>query len=215
MRTPDCQARRALGSSACVLLPCLPRLRRALRGVCSDMLRALLRCADAIACAMRRGYPPASQVASLGAANTGAAAEAGRPYAELWLGTHPSGPAVLPGACSSCGGARSRNAADRALCSAVCSRGRRHAQGLAGGGAGAAPWRCRGSALRRRPAVSAQGAWQRGTSAFVMRFRCASPSRAGRRRCCPSPPRCRSRRTPTRRWRRSCSRSDPTFTRRG
>jgi mannose-6-phosphate isomerase len=41
----------------------------------------------------------ASQVASLGSANTGAAAEAGRPYAELWLGTHPSGPARLPGAC--------------------------------------------------------------------------------------------------------------------
>jgi mannose-6-phosphate isomerase class I len=38
------------------------------------------------------------QVASLGAANTGAPAEAGRPYAELWLGTHPSGPAQLPGA---------------------------------------------------------------------------------------------------------------------
>jgi mannose-6-phosphate isomerase len=54
------------------------------------------------------------QVASLGAANTGAPAEAGRPYAELWLGTHPSGPAQLPGASLlrwSCGFALTRHPA--------------------------------------------------------------------------------------------------------
>ena len=38
------------------------------------------------------------QVASLGSANTGVPAVEGTPYAELWLGTHPSGPATLEGA---------------------------------------------------------------------------------------------------------------------
>lgn len=41
---------------------------------------------------------PSCTVAALGAANTGAPAQPGVPYAELWLGTHPSGPARLAGA---------------------------------------------------------------------------------------------------------------------
>ena len=101
MRTPDCQARPQIivHEAQPRHMAWLPPLRRVfLRGVCSGMQRTQLRGADAAACALRCAMRFASQVASLGAANTGAAAEAGRPYAELWLGTHPSGPAVLPGA---------------------------------------------------------------------------------------------------------------------
>ena len=36
-----------------------------------------------------------SEVSSLGALNTGQASDASKPYAELWMGTHPSGPSVV------------------------------------------------------------------------------------------------------------------------
>ena len=40
----------------------------------------------------------AAQVAELCARNSGVPAEPGRPYAEFWVGTHPSGPSQLQGA---------------------------------------------------------------------------------------------------------------------
>lgn len=40
------------------------------------------------------------QVALLGQHNTGSPVDASKPYAELWMGTHPSGPSKLAGALS-------------------------------------------------------------------------------------------------------------------
>eukprot|EP00227_Mantoniella_beaufortii_P022101 CAMPEP_0197580346 /NCGR_PEP_ID=MMETSP1326-20131121/4164_1 /TAXON_ID=1155430 /ORGANISM="Genus nov. species nov., Strain RCC2288" /LENGTH=135 /DNA_ID=CAMNT_0043144067 /DNA_START=303 /DNA_END=707 /DNA_ORIENTATION=- len=41
------------------------------------------------------GITGASEVSSLGELNTGTASDATKPYAELWMGTHPSGPSVV------------------------------------------------------------------------------------------------------------------------
>ena len=41
------------------------------------------------------GITGASEVSSLGALNTGQASDPSKPYAELWMGTHPSGPSVV------------------------------------------------------------------------------------------------------------------------
>ena len=38
-----------------------------------------------------------SEVASLGERNTGTSADREKPYAELWMGTHPSGPSIVKG----------------------------------------------------------------------------------------------------------------------
>ena len=36
-----------------------------------------------------------SEVASLGERNTGTSADPEKPHAELWMGTHPSGPSLV------------------------------------------------------------------------------------------------------------------------
>jgi mannose-6-phosphate isomerase len=41
------------------------------------------------------GITGTSEVSSLGAANTGVPTDPTKPYAELWMGTHPSGPSVV------------------------------------------------------------------------------------------------------------------------
>ena len=41
------------------------------------------------------GITGVSEVAALGALNTGVAADPTLPYAELWMGTHPSGPSIV------------------------------------------------------------------------------------------------------------------------
>jgi len=41
------------------------------------------------------GITGASEVRSLGESNTGVPADPAKPYAELWMGTHPSGPSVV------------------------------------------------------------------------------------------------------------------------
>ena len=38
-----------------------------------------------------------SEVASLGERNTGTSADREKPHAELWMGTHPSGPSIVKG----------------------------------------------------------------------------------------------------------------------
>ena len=52
----------------------------------------------ALTCAVQNydwGITGASEVSALGALNTGTASEVAKPYAELWMGTHPSGPSTV------------------------------------------------------------------------------------------------------------------------
>lgn len=51
-----------------------------------------------LSCAVQNydwGITGDSEVSSLGALNTGEASDPSKPYAELWMGTHPSGPSVV------------------------------------------------------------------------------------------------------------------------
>ena len=41
------------------------------------------------------GIKGRSEVSALGALNTGVPSDASKPYAELWMGTHPSGPSLV------------------------------------------------------------------------------------------------------------------------
>ena len=41
------------------------------------------------------GIKGGCEVSSLGELNTGAPSDPSKPYAELWMGTHPSGPSVV------------------------------------------------------------------------------------------------------------------------
>ena len=54
----------------------------------------------ALTCAVQNydwGVVGDSEVSSLGEANAGVASDATKPHAELWMGTHPSGPSVVVG----------------------------------------------------------------------------------------------------------------------
>ena len=102
--------------------------------------------------------PRATQVAALGAANTGVPATDGTPYAELWLGTHPSGAAKLSGATARppAGVCFLERIPVLDSLGTVFTCRRDTVEVLAGVEAGGAARRCCCSPLWRRPSFSAQ-----------------------------------------------------------
>ena len=218
MRSPDCQARPSLVAARRAWHHRSSRaVRRRWRSCCASRAR----CAAQLRVALRR----VSRALML--ALCGVVFAAGR---VAWRGQHRrcgGGGAplrrALAGHPPQRAGAAARRVAPRVRCGLPgadatprlgrCSRGRRHPQGLARRSARRPPRRCRRGALGRRPPVSPQGT----SEAVPLSPICLSVSADTRHRafrCCPSPRRCRSRRTPTRCWPRSSSQSGPTSTRR-
>jgi hypothetical protein len=195
MRSATCQARRyaAIRAALRSLAAALPRATARVSHRCGSAAARGVCCAAADARVRRALCARRLQVASLGGANTGAPQPDGRPCAELWLGTHPSGPATLAGALARAPrNPRLLPLTELRFCrfafSACAARRRRRAdaQGLAGGGARGAPGRRGGLAVGRGPPVSAEGArLQRRRSARLPR---AAHHRLGRAAASPRAP---------------------------